>query len=130
MRKIKANISQKDRIISVNIPGGNKFYYQPAGSNERLFLFATNDFSGSVFTYFRDKGREIKGIGYSLTIKELYNFRSYHNPKLTRIINRIPTMIDYVISEQLEEEKNVSSDIVSLRKTICTPDSEEREYAA
>lgn len=98
MRKIKsASISQKDRVICVTVQDSHKFYYQPASSKERIFLFATNCFSGSVFAYFRDRGRALRDREFSLTIKELYEFNHFHNKKLVKIHDRILLMIDYVV---------------------------------
>lgn len=105
MKKIKADVNQKDRIILVSVEGGHRFYYQPAGSAERVYLFERSDFSGSLFGYFRERGKKDRIFGYSLTIKEIYEFKSYDNPRLTKIMNRIPIMIDYVINEQKEYDK-------------------------
>ena len=49
MKKIKVKHDNKDRIICVSETGKHKFYYQGAGTKERLWLFDTKDFSGSVF---------------------------------------------------------------------------------
>ena len=107
MKKIKnTSVSQKDRIVCVTVTEAHKFYYQPSKSKERLYLFTTEDFSGSVFAYFRDNGRYTVGRGYSLTIKELYEDRKmYRNPKLGKIFDRLPGMIDYVLCENTEQEE-------------------------
>lgn len=97
MKKIKKNFDQKDRVICVTEQDCHKFYYQPVGSKERILLFMTDEFSSSVFGYFRDHGRCLADIGFSLTIKELYEFKSFHNKRLTKIINRIPIMVEYVL---------------------------------
>ncbi len=82
------------------------FYYQPSKSKERLYLFTTEDFSGSVFAYFRDNGRCMGGRGFSLTIKELYEDRKmYRNPKIGKIFDRLPGMIDYVLRENAEQKE-------------------------
>ena len=36
MKKIKADVNQKDRVILVSVEGGHRLYYQPAGSAERV----------------------------------------------------------------------------------------------
>lgn len=107
MKKIKSSINQKDRIICVTEHGYHEFYYQPAGTKKRTLIFDTNEFSGSVFAYFRDKGRSIDDRGFSLTmtIKELYEFKQFHNVKLSNVINRIPVMINHVLSEQFEDSR-------------------------
>ena len=130
MRKIKADINQKDRIVIVNVTGGHRFYYQPTGSKELIYLFGTEDFSGSVYTYFRDKGRNIDGSGYSLTIREIYNFRNYHNTKLANVINRIPAMVDYVVREYLETEAEYTDKRHRSKKAICRYDHENLDFAA
>ena len=99
MKKIKSNFDQKDRVVCVTEQGCHKFYYQPVGSKERILLFMTDEFSGSVFCYFRDHGRCLAHKGFSLTIKELYEFKSFHSKRLTKVINRIPIIIDYVLKD-------------------------------
>lgn len=41
MKKIRMKHKDKDRIICVTGAGKHEFYYQPQGSKERLWLFAT-----------------------------------------------------------------------------------------
>ena len=107
MKKINnTSVNQKDRIVCVTVTGAHKFYYQPYKSSERLYLFSTEDFSGSVFAYFRDNGRCMEGRGFSLTIKELYEDRKmYRNPKIGKIFDRLPGMIDYVLRENAEQKE-------------------------
>lgn len=97
MKKIKSDFNQKDRVVCVTVQGGHEFYYQPVGSKERILLFVTDDFSHSVFAYFRDKGRNMTGRGFSITLKELYQFHDYHNVKLAHTLERIPIWIDYIL---------------------------------
>lgn len=99
MKKINARINQKDRVICVTGEGFHSFYYQPSGTKERIPLFPVYEFSGSVFAFFRDKGRNMDGRGFSLTIKELYEFKRYKNKKLTTVVSRIPLMIDDSLKE-------------------------------
>ena len=110
MRKIKAvNRNDNDRIICVTADGRHDFYYQPVGSKRRHWLVSCS-FSGSIFAYFRDKGRNMDGLGFSLTIRELYRFRSYGNAKLAHLMERIPGQVDYVLDElrrEAEEQKLV-----------------------
>ena len=109
MKKINnTSVNQKDRIVCVTVTGAHKFYYQPYKSSERLYLFSTEDFSGSVFAYFRDNGRCMEGRGFSLTIKELYEDRKmYRNPKIGKIFDRCPGMIDYVLRENVKQKEPV-----------------------
>lgn len=97
MKRIKAMHSDNDRIICVSMPKKQVFYYQVYGTNSRQYLFETK-FSGSVFGYFRSRGRSL-GRGYSLTIKELYKFRDYRIWELSHVIERIPVILDYILNE-------------------------------
>ncbi len=130
MKKIKASFDQKDRIVCVTNQGCHEFYYQPVGSKERILLFMTDEFSGSVFAYFRDKGRNMNGKGFSLTIRELYEFKRFHNIKLTNIINRTPVMIDYVLRERLEQKEAEKKTITTSKEATHTRYCEDRELAA
>lgn len=130
MKKIKANYDKKDRVVCVTERGRHEFYYQPAGSNERMLLFTTNEFSGSVFAYFRDNGRNMNGRGFSLTVRELYNFKLFHNKKLTKVINRIPVMIDYVLREQFYQKETEQKVIKTREEVNYNSYCEERELAA
>lgn len=130
MKKIKASFEQKDRIVCVTNQGCHEFYYQPVGSKERIPLFMTDEFSGSVFAYFRDKGRNMNGRGFSLTIRELYQFKRFHNVKLTSVINRIPTMIDYVLREQVDQKEAEKKTITTSEEVTHGGGYEDRELAA
>lgn len=113
MHKINAKFNQKDRVICVTVDGGHEFYYQPARSNDRILLFTMDKFSGSVFAFFRDKGRNLSDRGFGLTIKELYEFKDFKNPKLTRVIERIPGMIEYVLRERTTQKEDGEQIIVA-----------------
>lgn len=46
------------------------------------------------------------GRGFSLTIKELYeDCKMYRNPKIGKIFDRLPGMIDYVLRENAEQKE-------------------------
>ena len=109
MKKINnTTVNQKDRIVCHTVTGAHKFYYQPSKSKDRLYLFTTENFSGSIFAYFRDNGRCMGGRGFSLTIKELYEDRKmYRNPKIGKIFDRLPGMIDYVLRENTVQKEQV-----------------------
>ena len=130
MKKIKASFNQKDRIVCVTEQECHKIYYQPVGSREQILLFKTDEFSGSVFAYFRDKGRNLNGRGFSLTIRELYEFKHFHNVKLTTVINRIPTMIDYVLRERLDRMETENETITTSEEATRGNRYEDRELAA
>lgn len=130
MKKIhNSSVNQKDRIVCTTVTGAHKFYYQPYKSNEQSYLFTTEDFSGSIFAYFRDNGRCMGGRGFSLTIKELYEDRKmYRNPKIGKIFDRLPGMIDYVLCEKAEQ-----NELVKDNNTVNNADKpiyEDRELAA
>ena len=124
MKRIHEKHSNKDRIICVSIPGCQQFYYQKAGSSDRAYLFET-DYSGSVFAFFRDKGRNLAGRGFSLTIKELYEVHDYHNVKLTHTLERIPVWIDYILKEDIRVPEQDAPAPVSVH-TVTRACSDER----
>ena len=129
MKKIKSQVNLKDRIVCVTVTGAHKFYYQSSKSKERLYLFTTEDFSGSVFAYFRDNGRCMGDCGFSLTIKELYEDRKmYRNSRIGKIFDRLPGMIDYVLREAVEQKEQVkhNNSVNNANKVIY----EDRELAA
>lgn len=101
MKRIHFVHSDADRIVCCPDRNTQQFFYQPAGTSERYWLFETG-FSGSVFAYFRDCGRTANGTGYSLTLRELHRFKKYNNPKLAKLVERIPGQIDYVLREKKE----------------------------
>lgn len=102
MKKIKVKHDNKDRIICVSKTGKHKFYFQSVGTKERLWLFDTKNFSGSVFAFFRKHGRNLDDIGFSMTVKELYEVSNGHNVKINKILDRIPTQVEYVLREREE----------------------------
>lgn len=102
MKKINTNHDNKDRIICVSELGKHKFYYQPVGTRERFWLFDTKNFSGSVFAFFRKYGRCLDGIGFSMTVRELYEVDNGHNVKINKILERIPAQVEYVLRERDE----------------------------
>ena len=126
MKKIKASFDQKDRIVCVTNQGCHEFYYQPVGSKKRILLFTTDEFSGSVFAYFRNKGRNMSDIGFSLTIKELYQFKEYHNRRLAAVMKRIPGQVEYVIREHSEGERSNNMQGISGVSDYCHSDHDER----
>lgn len=99
--KIRHPHNDNDRVICVaSKPNGQlDFFFQRAGSNDRKWLLWI-PFSGSIFCYFRDHGRNLEGYGWSLTIRQIYQFHDFSNPKLSRLISRLPGTIDYVLREE------------------------------
>ena len=102
MKKIRKRHDNKDRIICVSDTNRHRFFYQPVGTQERFWLFDTKKFSGSVFAFFRKHGRCLDGIGFSITLKQLYETGNNHNAKITKILDRIPAQVEYVICENEE----------------------------
>ena len=119
MQIIKARFSSKDRIICISVPGKHRFYYQPAGTHEQIWLFDTKAYSPSIFLYFHRNGRRMSDKGNSLTIKEIYEFKEYHNFKLAALMERIPRAVAYVIRDHYEEERNQSQYAVSRSPDYC-----------
>ena len=120
MRRIYSYHSNKDRIVCEATMEKLHFYYQSARTHNKYWLFDSETFSGSVFSYFRDRGRAIDENSYSLTVGELYRFNKYYNPKLSKTINRIPAQVDYIICE-ITEKKHIK--LIKRRKTpanMCT----------
>jgi len=90
MKKIPAQVRDNDRITIENGEGIMHFYYEKAGGGKRQYLFTT-EFSGSAFDFFRGRGR---------TMRELYRFRDWGNPRLAKTIERIPSAVAYVVREE------------------------------
>lgn len=116
MRKIRFPHDNMDRIVCVATDGHHDFYYQPAGSKERYWL-SGYDFGGSVFDHFRSRGRNMEGLGFSLTIREFYAFHKWGNVKLSHQMERIPGQVDYVIREYIlgDQMAEKRSDPVRIR---------------
>lgn len=100
MKRIKGLHTDKDRIVCVSIPGWHQFFYQPAGTKERHWLF-DKSFHGAIFHYFRKYGRNMTERGFSLTIGELYRFKAHHNRELSHLMERLITQTDWLIREEL-----------------------------
>lgn len=129
MKKINAKFSQKDRVICVTKQRTHKFYYKPAGSKERALLFAS-DFSPSVLDYFRSKGRETDENEYEITLRELYAFKNFRNHKLSKLMERIPMMIEYVIHEYLTSEEKSTAKVICRKKKAIRKNIDDAELAA
>lgn len=107
MRKIKANISQKDRIVCESIPNKLRISYKAAGTNEGLYLFET-DYSPSLYQHFHDNGRKDGANALSMTISQAYRHPKY-NKKLTKFFEKLPKMIDYVLMEDAWDKQAVKT---------------------
>ena len=103
MKKINAN--EKDRVICVSSSNGKQDFYFQQGKGERVWLFQSN-FSGSVFNFFREHGHMTE-LGFSLTIRQIYSLKNkaYANVKITRIFDRLPGAVNYVIAYELTDDK-------------------------
>ncbi len=137
MKKINnLSVNQKDRIVCIALPGELEFHYQALGTGKRIVLFkGENDkaipFSGSVFNYFREKGRCFDGhSGFSLTIKELYavDKSSYRNPKLAKLFERLPGAINIALRENAEQKEQDKHN--NKGKNADKVIYEDREFAA
>lgn len=96
MRKISVKHDNKDRIICVSESDKHN------GTRARLWLFDTKNFSGSVFAFFRKYGRCLDGVGFSMTVGEIYEVGNGHNVKINKILDRIPAQTEYVLRERDE----------------------------
>lgn len=118
MKKINTNFSNRDRIVCVTLQGIHQFYYQPVRSNKRYWLF-NMDFSGSTYAYFRKYGCRICEKEFSLSLKEVYKFNDYHNPKLTRLMNRIPGQVQYVLKNEVPSADEMAALIYTRTENKC-----------
>lgn len=127
MKRIKSLVrSNKDRIICVAGEDRMDYYYQPEGGKKRYWLNGSS-FRGSVFSYFRQKGRNMEGIGFSLTLGQLYRFKEYQNPVLTKLLERLPGMVDYVIAEYVLPDRSQQAEVTA--PALCYPtEPEAYEY--
>ena len=123
MNRIKRRHSDKDRVVCVSIPSKQWFYYQPARGNHRVYLFET-EFSGSVFAYFRDRGRNLADRGFSLTIQELYEHHCRRNPKIDFLLRRLPGAIDRALREEANPRRREPLFETAYRGGGETPDDD------
>ena len=90
MKKMNKIVKNNDRITITKEPGYIHFYYQAAGQASKEYLYSM-EFSGSVFAYFRNNG---------ITIREMYEFNDWHNPKLAKVMDRLPKIINSLFTEK------------------------------
>ena len=128
MKKIKTQVNPKDRIICVTFAGSHKFYFQSYKSKEQLCLFDKRR-SPSIYSFFKDYGVCLNGLGYSITLKQFYEHRNmYRNHKLKELFDRLPGMIDYVLRENTEQnEQGKGNNRVKNARKI---NFEDHEFAA
>lgn len=129
MKKIKnSSVNQKDRIVCVTVTGTHKFYYQSSKSGVQLYLFEKKS-SPSIFSFFKDYGVRLNGLGYSLTLKQIYEYRRmYRNHKIKEVFERLPGMIEYVLREyNKQKEQDNCKDIIENADEFIYDD---RELAA
>ncbi len=93
MKRITYKVDPSDKIICCIKNNMHEFYYQARDGKEKIYLFSTK-YSKSVSQFFG-------GFGDKLTVRQLYSYRSFFNVRLTKTLERIPTMIDYVIKYQI-----------------------------
>lgn len=124
----KMNVNSKDRIICVTNIDRHEFFYQPYKSNNRIFLFRTRKFFGSVFAHFRKKGRAMPVRGWALTCGELYKFNK-RNVKLTKIMETIAEQVNDVVANDFWRYEPVAQPALSMstiRYKLCYVYDEER----
>ena len=131
MRKIRARaVDPKDRIVCEAVPGALVFYYRPVGTRDYVLLFQTGSFSRSVWTYFRNRGRNTNEGGFGITIRQLYEFTEYRNFKLTHVIDRIPSCVEYVIRERIEPARTRTASVDPDHSASRRPASADDKNAA
>ena len=98
MKKINTT-NEKDRTICFCCKGKIRFYYQQGGKGEQIWLFDI-PYSPSVLCFFRKHGRIIDSYGHSLTVGQIYSLKqkAYTNAKVSRIFDRLPNAINYVLA--------------------------------
>lgn len=98
MKKINTT-NEKDRTICFCCKGKIRFYYQQGGKGEQIWLFDI-PYSPSVRCFFRKHGRIIDSYGHSLTVGQIYSLKqkAYTNAKVSRIFDRLPNAINYVLA--------------------------------
>ena len=107
------------------VRGYHTFYYQPASSTERLYLFSTKRYSPSIASAFAQNGLLVSdgqfAQTHSITMDEFYRLKSHHhNHVLNNVFERIPTWIADVIRHELmvpEVSVAVASNEVRLADT-------------
>lgn len=102
MKRIHANHDNKDRVLCITDIGKHTFYYRPVYTNQWIWLFSTKTCSVSISTFFHKYGRS-DGLGFSLTLKELYRIKTSCNHKVSKVIERLPDQIEYVLRENEDE---------------------------
>jgi len=98
MNAFQKDVRNNDRILARSGLDVLHFYYKGAKKTEYLF---TTPYSPSVYAYFRDRGK---------TIRQIYQFREWHNLRLSKTISRIPSAVKYAISMQVPEKEERSYD--------------------
>ena len=93
MKKIACKVDPSDKILCCVQGNKHQFYYQARDDKEKIYLFSTK-YSKSVSQFFG-------GFGDKLTVRQLYSYKSFFNVRLTKTMERIPAMIDYVIKYQI-----------------------------
>lgn len=94
MNSFHKNVRNNDRVLARSGPDVLHFFYKGADRKE-VYLFTT-DYSPSVYDYFRDRGK---------TIRQMYRFRDWHNPRLSKTVSRVPNAVKYAITEQENEKE-------------------------
>ena len=100
---IKCKNKYKDSYFSKTVARGcHTFYYQPANSAKRFYLFSTKHYSPSIAAAFSESGVLVSESEFtqihSITLNEFYRLKTRrHNYALNKIFERIPVWIDDVI---------------------------------
>ena len=68
-------------------------------------------------------------LGFRIN-RELYAFKDFRNYKLSKLMQRIPLMIEYVIREYLTPAENSHSKVTVHKNKVIRKDIDEHEIAA
>lgn len=133
MKRIHAMCNNNDRIICMSeavptkvmvksknkysdaesfkttLVGRHTFYYQPAGTSQRIYLFTTKKYFQSVADLFSGKGvmvcdrQDVYIRSYSMTLGELHKVKECHQKFiLEKVMDRIRMLVEEVIRYELD----------------------------
>lgn len=106
--QVKGKNRYKDSSYTKSVAlGQHSFYYQPANSNERFYLFSTKRFSPSIAAFFAAKGVLLHDDRtmqtYSITFAEFYRLKGHgNNYILNKVFDRIPVWTNATIRYELD----------------------------
>ena len=119
MKKVFKDSKKNSAILSSRViceanKGYLTFWYsEDKSTNNRVRLFDTDNYSGSVRQLFRTKGRPEKTRGYSMKISQLYELPRTENPKINQVMRNIPI----TLREELNKRERFCMTVARSKKT-------------